>query len=228
MFTLRRSLLLTLGLLLLAGCAHKQLTAGSVQDIHRLAIVVRVAGAPVVDVARKDPREGRAFASLPPAEADQRLQEAVAKQVTVFELEERIREGLVAKLPAAPPWNAVMSAAEVATVLQSFLVVDHSTPVDYGALNSAGADAILELRVTEWGLINAGKTGLFLKGDGRLMKLPGRSTIWADTLDIDLAKDPEAEAADVMALRNGGFREAVIGLVGRLADRLAPELGGRP
>ena len=223
-----RLLLVGAGLLLAAGCAHTQLDAGSVRDITRLAVVVRAAAGPTVTVARSNSREGRAFPDKSPADADKALQEVLAKQVSVFEIEERVREALMAKLPGSPPWSTAMSASQVATALQSFLVVDHSQPIDFDALRSAGADAVLELRVSDWGLTYSGKSGLYLKGDGKLYRLPGKSGIWADVYDVNLASDPESDGVDVVALRNGGFREAVIHLVGKLADRLVPELAGKP
>lgn len=196
-------------------------------EIHQLAVVVRAASGPKVTVAVHNPGEGRAFPTLSPADADRRLEEIIAKQVTVFELEQRIREALLARLPQEPPWSTALPAATVATALQSFLIVDRTVSIDYEALRAAGADAVLELRVAEWGVTHQGKTGLFLHGNGRLVTLPGEWGVWADVLDTDVVRDTDAEAVDVVALREGGFREAVIGLVGRLADRIAPELAGK-
>lgn len=225
--TLRRTIL-GLALLSLAGCAHQQLSEGSVRDVQRLAVVVRAAPGPMVAVATKNAAENRAYPTLTPAEGDQRLQEALTKQVTVFEVEERLRATLMGKLPETPPWSTALPAAEVATVLQSLLIVDRTVPIDYKALQGAGADAVMELQVLEWGVKHhQGKTGLYLKGDGRLFRLPGKSGIWASSLDTDLTKDPESDSADVVALRNGGFREALIGLIDKLATRLAGELSGR-
>lgn len=226
MFTPSRWLPYALAVVAATGCAATQLRPGAVRDVRKLAVVVRVSGGPTVEAARKDPREGRAFPTLAPDEADLRLQEVLARQVTLFELEQRIREAILARLPAEPPWSTAMSAAEVATAQQSLLVVDRSTPVDYEALHAAGADAVLEMRVTSWGVARNLRTGLHLRGDGRLLRLPGRSAVWADRLDTDLSTEPEGEGVDVVALKDGGFREAVIALVGRLAGRIAGQLGG--
>ena len=135
---------------------------------------------------------------------------------------------VMAHMPEAPPWSTAIPAAEVATVLQSLLIVDRNVPIDYDALRGAGADAVLELKVTEWGVKFDGKTGLYVKGDGRLFRLPGKSGIWANTLDIDQTQDPEAEAVDVVALRGGGLREAIIGLVEKLSARVAGQLAAKP
>lgn len=216
-----------LALAALTGCAHSQLTEGSLTDVRRLAVVVRASAGPTVAVAKGG--DNRAYPTMSTADADDRLKEALAKQVTVFEVEERLRATLMARLPESPPWSTAMPAAEVATVLQSLLVVDRTQPLDCDALRGAGADAVLELKVTEWGVrAEAGKTGLFLKGDGRLFRLPGKSGVWANTLDIDLSKDPESESADAIALRNGGFREAVIALMDKLSVRLAGQLAAKP
>ena len=153
-----RLLLVGAGLLLAAGCAHTQLDAGSVRDITRLAVVVRAAAGPTVTVARSNSREGRAFPDKSPADADKALQEVLAKQVSVFEIEERVREALMAKLPGSPPWSTAMSASQVATALQSFLVVDHSIailvvirqrPLIQGALLVAAAGVEFFLRQEE-------------------------------------------------------------------------------
>ncbi|HEY3449865.1 MAG TPA: hypothetical protein VGK67_26160 [Myxococcales bacterium] len=228
MLTTRRLLPLGLALAsLLTGCAHAQLTENSLNDVHRLAVLVRAVPGPAVAVASAG--ENKAYPTLGAGESDARLKETLAKQVTVFEIEERLRATLMARVPETPPWSTAMPAAEVATVLQSLLVVDRTQPVDYEALRGAGADAVLELRVSEWGVRHeAGKTGLYLKGDGRLFRLPGKSGVWANTLDIDLAKDPQSEAVDVIALRNGGFREAIIGLLDKLSIRVASQLSAKP
>ncbi|MGC4113464.1 MAG: hypothetical protein QM765_02095 [Myxococcales bacterium] len=211
---------------LLTGCAHAQLSEGSLTDVHRLAVVVRASPGPSVSVAAAG--ENKAYPTLAASESDARLKETLSKQVTVFEIEERLRATLMAHLPETAPWSTAMPAAEVATVLQSLLVVDRTQPVDYDALRGAGADAVLELKVAEWGVRHqAGKSGLYLKGAGKLFRLPGKSGIWANTLDIDLAKDPEVEAVDVIAVRNGGFREAVITLLEKLSARVAGQLAGK-
>lgn len=219
----KRWLILAAGLFSLVGCAHRQLSPGAVRDVKRLAVVVRAKGALKVTVAQDG--EQRAFPTLSPREADQQLADRLSKQVKIFELEERVREALMAQLPVEPPWSTALSAAEVATALQSFLVVDRSGEVDYDALRAAGADAVLELQVTEWGLGRTGKVGMYLKGQGKLFHLGG-STIWADSLDTDLRLDPAVEGLDVVVLRDGRFREAVITLVRRLAERIGPQLSG--
>ena len=228
MFSTKRLLSLGFAFALLAGCAHSQLTEGSLTDVQRLAVVVRAMPGPVVSVATRNAAENKAFPTLAPAESDKRLREALAKQVTVFEIEERLRATLMARLPQVAPWSTAMAAAEVATALQSLLVIDRTQPLDHDALRAAGADAVLELNVSEWGVKHEGKTGLYLEGTGRLYRLPGKSGVWANSLDLDLAADPESDAADVVALRSGGFREATIALIEKLSVRLAGQLAAKP
>lgn len=229
MITNNRLTVLTVALAALTGCAHAQLSEGSLRDVQRLAVVVRAVPGPEVAVATRNPADNKAYPTLAPKESDERLKETLTKQVTVFEVEERLRATVMARVPEGPPWSTAMPAAQVATVLQSLLVVDRTQPIDYDALNGAGADAALELKVNEWGVhTENGKTGLYIKGDGRLFKLPGKSGIWANTLDIDLAKDPEVEGVDVIALRNGGFREALIALIEKLSTRVAGQLAAKP
>jgi hypothetical protein len=204
------SILAGAGVFLACSCAHRQIDASSVQDVTRLAVVVRASPGPTVSSS----------------EPDKTLVDMLGKQVTVFELEERVRESVMARMPAAPPWSSAMPAAQVATALQSFLVVDRSLPLDVDALRAAGADAVLELRITEWGVTSGAKPALYLKGQGSLYRLPGKGGIWADKLDTELS-DSEGEAVDLAALKNGGYREAVIRLVGRVAERIAAELGGK-
>ncbi|MBI5546078.1 MAG: hypothetical protein HY901_19475 [Deltaproteobacteria bacterium] len=228
MFTSKRIFAVAMGLFALTGCAHRQLSADSLSDVRRLAVVVRAIPGPRVAVATADAREHRVYPTLSPSEADKQLQEVLAKQVTVFELEERIRAELLKRMPAVPPWTTSMPPADVATALQSLLVVDRTTPLDLKALRAAGADAVLELRVTGWGVAVKSKAGLYLQGQGRLYSLPSESGIWSDSLDTDLAVDPEVEAVDAVALKNGGFREAIKVLVDRLVARIGPELSGAP
>ena len=214
--------------LLGAGCSrYRALDPDHERELHRVAILAHVDSGPVVQVAQVDPKEGRAYPTLAPAEADKKLAGALLGQVRRFELQERLRAALVERLPARPPWTTTLPAVEVATALQSLLVEDRSGDIDYKALWSRGADSVLELTVSEFGVHTVkGRTGLYLKGDGRLFTREG-STLWKAPLDLDDALDLNAEPANVVALRDGGFREAIIGLVGRLSERLADDLRAR-
>jgi hypothetical protein len=215
-------------LVVLAACAPKRLEPGSLRDVHRLAILVRVESGPTVEAAKVEPREGRAFPQATPEEADRRLAEALGGQVGGFEVEERFRAALLAKLPPSPPWTEVMSPVEVATALDALLVRDRTAPIDLGALARAGADAVLLLQVREFGVHRVGqKTGLFARGEGRLFKMDG-TTLWKASLDLDDAAPASlAEGLDVVALRDGAFKEAMIDFIGRLAARTANQLAGQ-
>ncbi len=195
--------------LLLAGCAHKSLRAGSLSDIHRLAVVVRVTSESRVALG---------------GQADEALATALKRQVKRFEVGSRLREAVLSRLPSTPPWSQALSEVEVATALESLLVDDKMQPVDLEALRARGADGVLQLDVTEWGLHSAqGKPGLYLRGEGRLTRIDG-ALLWGASIDHDDLADPAAEAADPIALRDGGFRDAIIGLLGRVGERLAGQL----
>jgi hypothetical protein len=209
---------------LVCACAHKPLNPQSLQEVRRLAIVVRVVEAAEVDVARVDSDEGRAYPELSPKEADAALAAQLAQQVGGFELEERIRAALVSRLPPTPPWSTAMPSIEVATSLDWLLVDDRSGPPDYRLLAKRGSNSVLEVVVESHGVRRAaGKTALFARGNARMFLLDG-STLWKAPFDIDQTADPEAEALDVVELRDGAYREALTDVVGNVTDLLAKEL----
>jgi len=194
------------------GCAPHRLDPGSARDIQRLAVVSRVAKGPVARV-------------LHASETDRALAKALAGQVRPFEMAERVRTSLLARMPPGRPWSQVMPAIEVATALESLLVVDRAAPTDFGALRARGADAVLLLEVAEYGVRErSGAVGLFVTGQGRLFLLDG-GMLWSGALDFDQT-DPGGDTVDVAAMRDGGFREAVIALVDRMSARVAPSLAG--
>ena len=208
------------------GCAHKQLDTGSLDEVERLAIVARVTADPQVEAARVDPREGRAYPTATPEEADQALAAELKKQVSSFELEERLRSAIVGRLPATPPWSNAMPSVEVATALDALLVEDRSGPPDYEALLAHGSNAVLEIEIERFGLHRVGtKTGLYLEGRGRLFKIEG-GTLWKAPIKFDDARALEGESLDVVALRKGGYRDALIDLIGRVGETVAQELRG--
>lgn len=209
---------------LLCACAHKPLDPRSLEEVRRLAIVVRVVEAAAVNVARANSGEGRAYPELSPADADAALAAQLAQQVGVFELEERIRAALVSRLPPLPPWTDSMPSIEVATSLDWLLVDDRSGPPDYRTLAARGSNSVLEIVVERHGVRHrAGKTALFARGNARLFLLDGR-TLWKAPFEVDQTADPEAPALDVVELRDGGYRDALVGLVGSVTEQIAKEL----
>lgn len=208
------------------GCAHKQLDVDSLDEVERLAIVARVVADPKVEAARIDPREGRAYPTATPQEADDALAADLKKQVSAFEVEERLRTAVIGRLPAVPPWSNAMPGVEVATALDAFLVDDRSGPPDYEVLQGRGSNTVLEIVIERYGLHRVGmKTGLYLEGYGRMFLIDG-STLWKSPLKIDDALAMEGESLDVVTLRKGGYRDALIDIVGRLGEKVARDLAG--
>jgi hypothetical protein len=219
------SIAVVLAFVLLGCTGTKRLNPNSLREVHRLAIVVRVTPGPMVRVAQEDSKLNRAYPDVSPEEADRALGVVLARQVRPFEIEERVRASLVQRLPAAPPWSTAMPAVEVATALESLLIEDRTQAVSYQALAAHDADAVLQLDIKEYGVLNrGGHTGLYLKGEGRLFMLGG-STLWRSRFLIETTEGG-AGAVDLVALRDGGFRDAVVGLVNQTADWLAQELAG--
>lgn len=210
-------------LVALAGsaCAPHRLDPGDARDLRRLAVISRVKKGPTAAVSR-DPAGAPARGA---EESDRALAEALARQVRAFELAERLRSSLLAHLPATRPWTQVMPPIEVATALDALLVEDATSPVNYDALRARGADSVLLLEVSDYGVHSrAGATGLFVKGQGKLFVLGG-PTLWLGRLDYDQL-DPGGDPADPAALRSGGFRDAVIELLDRMSTRVAASMAG--
>ncbi len=206
---LTAALIIVLGTI---GCAPHRLDPGSARDIRRLAVVSRVAKGPVVTGLRGD-------------EVDRAFAKSLAAQVRPFEMAERVRASLLARMPPGQPWSQAMPAIEVATALESLLVEDRATPTDLRVLRDRGADAVLLLEVQEYGVHERnGAAGLFVRGQGRLFLFDG-GTLWSGALDCDQL-DPGGETVDLEAMRDGGFRDAVIALVDRMSTRVAPSLAG--
>jgi hypothetical protein len=204
------------------ACAPHRLDPGRARDLRRLAVVSRVAKGPAASVASAGAKGAPGEAV---EEANRALAEALARQVRPFEMAERVRVSLLAHLPTAHPWTQVMPAIEVATALDSLLVEDATVLVDYAALQQHGADSVLLLEVSEYGVHSrAGTVGLYMKGKGRLFVLGG-PTLWSGALDYDQLEDG-GESADPAALGKGGFRDAVIELLDQMSARVAASLAG--
>jgi hypothetical protein len=224
MKTVRSLSLLGVVVAFLSGCPkHKELSPSSLNDLRRLAVVVRVAGEPLVSLADSSGAVKPIDQKLS-SQQDATFGAALRKQVRRKEVQERLREAVLAKLPQTPPWSTSLPAIEVATALETLLIDEGLKPLDYDALAARGADGVLQLEIAEWGLhARQGRPGLYVKGEGKLIKIDG-GLVWGASLDFDELADPAAEAQDAVALRDGGFRDAIIGLVGKLSDRIAAQL----
>ncbi len=209
--------------LALVACAPHRLDPGDARDLQRLAVVARVARGPTVLLAR----DSSGAPGTGDEESDRALAEALARQVRPFELAERVRVSLLAHFPASRPWTQIMPPIEVATALESLLIEDATAPANYEALRARGADSVLLLEVSDYGVhARGGAAGLYVKGQGRLFVIGG-STLWSGALDFDQLQ-VSGESADPAALRSGGFRDALVELLDRMSARVAASLtGGR-
>src|SRR5690606_30004297 len=86
---------------------------------------------------------------LAPAEGDRRLVAKLAQGATPFEVSERLRIGVVRRLPETAPWTYTVPPSEVAGVLQSLLVEEEQPEqrFDVRQLERLGADTLIELIV---------------------------------------------------------------------------------
>ncbi len=210
---------MTLGIVALffTGCTHKYLRPGDLDSIHRIAIVIRAAPGPTAAVVKSGPNDPRGI------QAGRLLQQKLARQVSTFELEERVRGALFSRLPAQPPWTTAMTAAEVATALQSLLVTAIDNTIDYQALEASGADSVLELVISEWGVVQSERARFFIRGQGRLLLLPEKSVLWKSKLDAEWKDD----SASHQLLIDNRFEDVIVETVNQLAERLVPQLTGK-
>ena len=207
-FRLASTLLVTLGL----GCAHSSLQASDLEQIHRPALVSRLTddAGPQVNVYRADPARAGALKATTPEAADQRLQEKLAGSVTRFEVGERLRTRVQSSLQREKPWSQAVPPAQVAGVLETFLVQDvTATPPDYAKLKPLGADAVVEFLIDCYGLRSEkGVPQSWVRGTGRMFRLSDGGEIWRSgftrtSADANLAPlDPAALVDDPQPFRS--------------------------
>jgi hypothetical protein len=226
-------------LTLVTGCASQRLTGSSLDRVERPAFISRIedGAGPKSLVFREDGSYGGKLKKLEPKEADRRLQVKLVKAVTRFELSERLRVNTFNQLPRERPWTATLDPAQVATVLESFLVeeVPANAP-DYELLKPLGADAVVEFVIQDYGMRSEdGRAGAYLKGYGRMFTLDGRSEVWRRPFRVDQV---EAGAEHLDPFKVGKdpelFRQAITVLLDEVAERFAKDLnpedrrGGAP
>jgi hypothetical protein len=175
-------------LTLALGCSHVPLSAGDLSDVHRPAFIARVeerAGARS-NVFRGDKSYRDKLRHMEPKEADRRLALKLNQVLSRFEVAERIRAGTYLRIAGRPPWNDSVSAAQVATAFESFLVEDvPATAPDYELLRPLGADSIVEVVVEDYGLKSEdGHAWAFARGYGRMFRLDG-GEIWHKAFEVD-------------------------------------------
>lgn len=209
-------LTLTVGALL-PGCAHRPLSADGLQKVQTPAFVSRVLTEAEVRVSGVD----RA--------ATQQVTEVLRARVGRFEVAERLRAFTTARLPPAPPWTNAVPPAQVAGLLQSFLVEEASRrPPDYAPLREAGADAVVELIVESYGLRgSSAKSGVVLEGYARLKTLSGR-TLYRRNFRADaLASGLAPLDARLVAQSPDLFRNQLNRLLEGVAAQVAQDLSAQ-
>jgi hypothetical protein len=228
---LASALLLVSGL----GCAHSSLQASDLEQVRRPALVARLTddAGPQVNVYRSDPVRAGTLKATTPEEADQKLQQKLAGSVSRFEVGERLRSRVAASLQREKPWSQAVPPAQVAGILETFLVQDvTSTPPDYAKLQPLGADAVVEFLIEGYGLrTEKGVPQCWVRGTGRMLRLSDGGEIWRNgfartSSESKLAPlDPAALADDPQP-----FREQMAAVLDGAALALAQQLnpGGTP
>jgi hypothetical protein len=220
------------GFVVLCSCAHRQLSTGALLEVARPAFVSRlVDGAgPQSHVFRNDSSYTPKLKQLTAAEGDRRLAAKLSGMgsMTGFQLADSLRASVVDGLPQQRPWNEVVNPADVARVLETFLVRQESTrEPDYNRLKTLGADAVVELVVEEYGMRSqAGRAGVFMKGTARMFRLDGGTLYIREFIsDESTAKtgvpplDPFLVAKDPSL-----FRERLSQMVADVAALIAKDL----
>ncbi|MGZ3457906.1 MAG: hypothetical protein ACXU86_05295 [Archangium sp.] len=177
----RNSFLVFLALLA-AGCASHRLAGADLDRVARPAFISRIEldAGPRSLVFQEDGAYKGKLKTLEPKEADRRLQAKLAGAVTRFEVSERLRVNTFRQLPQERPWVYTVDPAQVATVLESFLVeeVPANAP-DYGLLARLGSDAVVEFVIQDYGLRSEkGRAGPYIQGYARMFKLENHTELW--------------------------------------------------
>jgi len=164
------------------GCAHSTLQSSDLDNVQRPALVSRLTddAGPQVNVYRSDATRAGGLKGGSPEAADQQLQAKLAGSVTRFEVGERLRSRVQSSLQHEKPWSQAVPPAQVAGVLETFLVQDvTNTPPDYAKLKPLGADAVVEFLIDGYGLrSDKGVTQSWVRGTGRMVRLSDGGEIW--------------------------------------------------
>jgi hypothetical protein len=183
-----RALLLLTTAHLLTGCAHKPLSSSALDRVVQPAFISRIeeGAGPRSEVFRQDGTYRPKLKRLDPREADRRLAVKLAGGMSRFELADRLRASTRAQLPQDIPWIHTLDPADVARVLQSFLVDEvPANPPDYGLVGELGADVIVEFVIQEYGMRSrGGKAGAYMIGYGRMFRVDG-GELWRRRFKVD-------------------------------------------
>ena len=239
--------LLPVVLLLGAGCAHKPLSASSLDETKLIAFIARIEdeAGPRSNVFRNDGSYKVRLKRLDDKEGDRRLGNALTvgsleknkagefevthHTISRFEVADSLRANTLAQLPRHSPWSEVVHPVEVARVLESFLV--HEVPAnapDYDRLAALGADTIVEIVVEEYGMRSEkGRAGAYLIGFARMFRINGpelyHRRFYSDDLSAGLEPlDPFAVRKNT-ELFSERIKQMVTAISTQVAKDLAPE-----
>ena len=233
----------SISLLMLCACAHSQLSASSLDRVEHPAFIARIEenAGPHSTVFRDDPSYAARLKKLDAKEADRRLADKLANGVrdpktgqrvinpiTRFEIADSLRAETLSHLARTPPWTQVVNPADVASVLESFLVdeVPANAP-DYDRLKPLGADAIIELVVEDFGMRSEnGRAGLVLAGYSRLFFVDGGEVYYRRFFSDEVKAGLDHLDPFLVAKNPTLFRtrlRAMIAVIGKqLAEDLSP------
>lgn len=215
--------------LLLTACGHVPLSNSELNTVARPAFVARLEldAGPRSTVFRDLSSQASRLQGLAPAEGDRRLAAKLAEGATPFEVGERLRVGVVTRLPQEAPWTYTVPAGEVSGVLQSLLVEEQpqSRP-DVRQLERLGADTLIELVVDRYGMRGeGGAPGIYLSGRARMSRLSSGSTYYARRFSFRMPSSEEFPL-DPLAIAQQPrlFGEALARLLDRAAEQIAADL----
>lgn len=216
--------------LVTAACSRPiPVDATRLASARRVAIVSRLERGPSVRFARVDAAAAALVSGArDAAAADDQIAAALARRMGRFELTERLRGELVRRLPERPPFTDVVPPADVATALETLLVDTGGEPPDFDSLRQLRADVALDVAIHDYGVVRReGKTGLYGRVTAHLFTLSGRATLYRRSLEIDDLRDGRTDLDAAGLVRGeGGWRDALLDAVGRIAQAIAVDLGG--
>lgn len=226
----RRSSLIALLLLpALAACGHVPLSASELHTVARPAFVARIEldAGPRSTVFRDLSSQASRLQGLAPAEGDRRLAAKLAQGATPFEVAERLRIGVVRRLPETTPWTYAVPASEVSGVLQSLLVEEQpQRRPDVRQLERLGADTLIELVVERYGMQGeGGAPGIYVSGRARMTRLNSGATYYARSFSYRMPSSAELPLDPLVIAREPRrFGEALSRLLDQAAAQIAQDL----
>lgn len=229
----RRPSLIALTLLpILVGCGHVPLSASELNTVARPAFVARLEldAGPRSTVFRDLSSQAARLQGLAPAEGDRRLAAKLAQGASPFEVAERLRIGVVRRLPQTTPWTYTVPASEVSAVLQSLLVEERpQRRPDVRQLDRLGADTLIELIVERYGMQGeGGAPGIYVSGRARLTRLNSGATYYARAFSYRMPSSEEFPLDPLVIAREPRlFGDALSKLLDEAAELIAQDLQPR-